>query len=107
MNKFKALLLTAALITPFAYAEEPAQEILAHDKQFFPAEITLPAGTKIRLVVKNQESIPIEFESTDLSREVMIMSKGEKSFFIGPLEPGKYVFYNDYNRKAKGLITVK
>jgi plastocyanin len=107
MNQFKALMFCLTLITSLAYADEPVQEIAAHDKQFFPAEITLPAGTKIRLVVKNQESIPIEFESTDLSREVLIMSKAEKSFFIGPLEPGRYVFFNDYNRKARGLIIVK
>lgn len=107
MNKFNALMISLLLTSPLTWADEPVQEIVAHDKQFFPAEITLPAHTKVRVVVKNQETIPVEFESTDLSREVLIMHNTEKSFYIGPLEPGKYAFFNDYNRKAHGLIIVK
>jgi hypothetical protein len=107
MNKFSALILATLFFAPLAQAEDPSPEIVARDKQFFPAEITIPAKTKVRLLVKNQESIPIEFESTDMSREVVIMHNTEKAIFVGPLEPGRYSFYNDFNRKAHGTIIVK
>ena len=29
------------------------------------------------------------------------------SVFVGPLEPGRYEFFDDFNRAARGFIVVK
>ncbi|MGH7035902.1 MAG: cupredoxin domain-containing protein, partial [Stellaceae bacterium] len=50
--------------------------------------LTLPANTKVKVVVKNVDAIPAEFESTDLSREVVIPGHTSVMIYFGPLPPG-------------------
>ena len=90
-----------------AWATETVQLVIK-DHQFQPAEITIPAKTKVKLVVQNQDSSPEEFESKALHREKMIPAGAERTINIGPLEPGSYDFYGEFNPKtAKGRIVVK
>ncbi|HEV2110779.1 MAG TPA: cupredoxin domain-containing protein, partial [Gammaproteobacteria bacterium] len=52
-----------------ALAAEPLQiEIKAQG--FVPQEIQVPAGIKVQLIIKNDDALPAEFESYDLSREI-------------------------------------
>jgi plastocyanin len=91
-----------------AFPAEEAPVILAiHDSQFEPKQLDLPAGNKIRLVVQNQDGLPAEFESYDLSREVVVPGHGEAAIYVGPLQPGTYQFFNDFNHDMQGLIVVK
>jgi hypothetical protein len=48
-----------------------------------PHEIPVPAGTKIELVIKNEQA-----ERTSLHREKIIPDGGQISVFVGPLGPG-------------------
>jgi plastocyanin len=92
--------------TVFAAGEDPV--ILAiHNSQFEPKQLALPAGNKVRLVVRNQDGMPAEFESYDLSREVVVPGHGEAAIYIGPLGPGTYRFFNDFNHDMQGLIVVE
>jgi len=77
------------------------------NKQFSPAALTVPAGKKIRLIVKNQDPTPAEFESSDLNREKLVTGGSEITVFIGPLDAGTYNYFNDFNRKATGTIIAK
>ena len=88
-------------------ADESSALLLIHDKQFEPNNLTIPAGIKVKIVIRNQDSLPTEFESTELSREVIVPGHGEVTVFVGPLEPGSYQFFNDFNRDMRGVIVVK
>ncbi len=76
--------------------------------RFEPAEFEIPADTKVKLVIKNEDPTPEEFDSSQLHREKVIPGGKEASVFVGPLKPGRYEFVGEYNQKtARGAITVK
>jgi plastocyanin len=84
-----------------------APVITVHNARFEPSELVIAPGVRTQIVVRNQDAIPAEFESYDLSREVVVPAHGEVSFFVGPVEAGRYEFFNDFNRDMKGVIVVK
>ena len=101
------LALVLAMGTSVA-AQEPAYTLVIKDHQFQPAEIEIPAGQKIALLVKNNDTTPEEFESTELRREKVVAGGEQITVYIGPLKPGKYEFFGDFNPKtARGHIVVK
>jgi len=76
--------------------------------EFQPTEITIPVNTKIKLIIKNLDSSPEEFESHTLHREKLIPAGGKRVIFIGPLDAGTYEFYGEFNPKtAKGRVIAK
>lgn len=95
-----------ALSSP-AHAADSLPVLVIHGQQFEPGELALPAGTKLKLVIRNQDSLPAEFESSDLSREVIVPANGEVTIYVGPLEPGRYQFFNDFNRAMQGTVVAK
>lgn len=66
-------------------------------KSFEPNELVVPAGQKITLTVKNLNTTPSEFESSDLNREKVVTGGNAITVFIGPLRPGSYEFFDDFN----------
>lgn len=66
-------------------------------KAFEPNELAVPAGQKITLVVKNLNTTPAEFESSDLNREKVVTGGNAITVFIGPLRPGSYEFFDDFS----------
>src|SRR5438270_10895122 len=99
-----ALVLAAALP---ALAQDARQTLTIQNRQFVPAELTIPAGQKVELIIRNQQQTPAEFESTSLHREKIVPPGGQISVFVGPLEAGRYEFFDDFNPAARGLIVVK
>jgi hypothetical protein len=86
-------------------AATPVFELEIRDHLFFPAELTVPAGKKIKLVVYNRDPTPEEFESYELNREKVIMGSAKAVIFIGPLKPGEYPFFGEFNPKtAQGKV---
>ena len=99
-----------ALLAMSACAWAGDQEIALNirDHRFEPAEIRVPAGQKIKLVVHNQDKAPEEFESHELNREKVIPAGAKVSIFVGPLAPGKYPFFGEFHEKtAKGMIVAE
>lgn len=95
-------------INSSALAAEPSPLMLAiHDNRFEPEQLTLPTGIKLKLLIRNLDTNPIEFESFDLSREVIVPGRGEVTIYVGPLEPGSYQFFNDFNHEMRGSIVAK
>ncbi len=83
-------------------------EIVIKDHKFEPAEIVVPAGEKIKLIVKNEDPTPEEFESHDMNREKIIAGNKKATIFVGPLQPGKYHFFGEFNMDtANGYIIAK
>jgi plastocyanin len=108
--KYFSIVLAAAYVT-FAHASYAAENefhISIKDHAFTPAELTVPAGKKVALKVNNQDATPEEFESYELNREKIINGNSTATIFIGPLEPGTYPFFGEFNPKtAQGKIIVK
>jgi Cupredoxin-like domain len=94
------------LLYTSATAGTPVAELVIQNQQFTVKELPLPADTKIKLVIHNQGSLPAEFESYDLSREVVVPGHSAVTVFIGPLSPGRYNFFNDFNHAAQGWVVV-
>ena len=95
-------------LAPFAWADDPTFEITIKDHKFTPSEIVVPAGQKIRLIVKNDDPTAEEFESKPLNREKVVAGKSQATIFVGPLKPGEYEFVGEYHEKtAVGKLIVK
>ena len=79
--------------------------ITIKDHTFSPAEVRVPAGQKVKLIIENQDATAEEFESAELNREKVIAPKSKASVWIGPLKPGKYPFMGEFNQAtAKGMV---
>jgi len=89
-------------------AELPVYELSIKDHHFQPDSLEIPAGTKVKLLVKNQDATPEEFESHELNREKIIAGNSEATIYIGPLDPGEYGFFGEFNEAtAQGKIIVE
>ncbi len=89
-------------------AAPPTYTIEIKDHRFVPEELEIPAGTKVKLIIKNLDPTPEEFESYDLNREKVIGGGRQRVIFIGPLKPGTYGFFGEFNPDtAQGRIIVK
>jgi hypothetical protein len=103
-----ALLLAASAVAGPARAGKPEYEIEIRNHLFFPAELVIPAHTKVKLLVTNSDPTPEEFESYELNREKVIMGGRRAVIFIGPLAPGEYPFFGEFHPKtAQGRVIVR
>ena len=88
--------------------ETPTFEIVIKNHKFEPATLEVPANKKVKLIVKNQDPTPEEFESYELNREKVIAGNSQAIIFIGPLDPGTYPFFGEFNQAtAQGKIIAK
>jgi plastocyanin len=101
-----------AMVAPAAQTPARAADttvvITIKNHRFQPSDVMVPAGKRIRLVVKNQDDTPEEFESHELHREKVILGNSQGVILIGPLKPGTYPFFGEFHEKtAKGRIIAK
>jgi plastocyanin len=88
-----------------AWAADPEIPLAIRNHQFEPAEVRIPAGQKVKLVVHNQDTTPEEFESHELNREKVIAPGTKANIYIGPLKPGRYPFFGEFHEKtARGVV---
>lgn len=106
---FRRSLIAALFALPMvAYAADAEITLVIKDHKFVPAEVKVPAGKKVKLIVDNQDATPEEFESHELNREKVIAGKSKASVFIGPLKPGRYPFFGEFNEAtAKGVVVAE
>ena len=104
-----SLIVVANLLMPVAQADEvPEFRLVIKNHRFEPAELTIPAGVKVKLIVDNQDSTPEEFESHELNREKVIPGNSQAKVFVGPLAPGVYPFFGEFNEATcQGKLIVK
>lgn len=99
--------LAALCACTFAMAE-PEALLVIKNHRFEPTEIKVPAGQRVRLTVHNQDTTPEEFESHKLNREKVVPPGAKVVIFIGPLKPGSYEFWGEYNEAtAKGVVVAE
>lgn len=108
MIRIVVAVLACLLFFPTAWAGTPVFEIEIKDHLFHPEELRIPADTKVKLVVYNRDPTPEEFESYELNREKVIMGGRKANIFIGPLPPGTYPFFGEFNPvTAQGRVIVE
>lgn len=110
MRAFKLLFPVAGLALSFAAAaaDPPEFTLTIRDHKFEPAELTVPAGQKVKLKVVNADATPEEFESHELNREKVIPGNATATVYVGPLKPGEYPFFGEFNPKtAQGRLIAK
>jgi hypothetical protein len=107
MRRFTFAALLFAFFSVPGIAADPQVTISIKDHKFDPGDVPIPAGVKVELVIKNEQAVNAEFESTVLHREKIVPAGRQVSVFVGPLGPGTYEFFDDFNRATTGRLVVK
>ena len=94
-------------VSPFE-AQQATEIQLTYSKgQFQPSEVRAPADKPIAFRVKNLDGKAMEFESKSLRVEKVVAAGSEGVINVRALKPGRYEFYDDFNEKARGALTVQ
>lgn len=83
----------------------PAFDVVVSDGVFKPQRLQVPAGQRVKLVLKNEGPGPLEFENDEMHIE-KILGPGGTSFVVLPkLAPGEYEFIDEFNI-GTGLLVI-
>jgi hypothetical protein len=93
--------LTGILFAIPGQGADPEFTIVIRDHRFEPVQVQVPAGKKFRIVIDNQDSSPEEFESYALNREKHIGPNSRVTIFLGPLDPGRYLFEGESKTRGR------
>ena len=100
----KLSVLTAAFASALLLQGAPARaedaqvfNITIKDHKFDPAELHVPAGKPIILVVKNADETAEEFESSALKVEKIIAGGQKGTLRLRPLAAGSYPFQGEFH----------
>ncbi|MCE2680052.1 MAG: cupredoxin domain-containing protein [Burkholderiales bacterium] len=108
LRKLITFSVMSLLLSQPVFAADQEIALFIHAHQFQPSELKVPAHQRIRLAVKNLDDTPEEFESHALNREKLIPAGGSAVIYIGPLKPGRYDFFGEFNpSSAKGVVIVE
>ena len=110
MRKLILAALCAIAVLPISpsQAQQATELQLTYSKgQFQPSELSAPADKPLTLRVKNLDAKAMEFESKSLRVEKVVAANSEGVINVRALKPGRYEFYDDFNEKARGALTVK
>jgi len=108
MKRTRLALLLALALPIIAHAQTPEYTIVIKEHRFQPAELTIPAGKRITLVIDNQDGTPEEFESHELRVEKVVPGGTKGAVSVGPLKPGTYPFFGEFHEAtAQGKLHAK
>jgi hypothetical protein len=97
---FLAVVLASGMLGCAPAAEEHEVRLAIESHRFVPAEVTVPAGKRIRIVVENRDDSAEEFESHSMKAEKVVGPKATITVSVGPLEAGSYEFFGEFNPKT-------
>lgn len=90
------------------HAETQVFQLVLENHVFTPAELTIPANKKVKIVINNKDDTAEEFDSFDLNRERVIFANRNAIIFVGPLPIGQYEFFGEYHpNSARGVVIVE
>ena len=112
MMRKKLVLAAVCAIAMFQTSVSQAQQTteiqLTYSRgQFQPSQVSAPADKPISFRIKNLDAKAMEFESTSLRVEKVVAAGSEGVINVRALKPGRYEFYDDFNDKARGALTVQ
>ena len=100
-----AALAVLALVACGGAARAQDLAVTIKDHKFQPTELRVPAKKRFTVYVINDDPTPEEFESTSMKVEKIIAGKSKGVVRIGPLDPGRYEFFGDFNQAtAQGIM---
>ncbi len=80
--------------------------VVVRDGRIEPARLEVPAGTKIKLTIRNEGSGPCEFENLDLRVE-KVLAPGASSFVvIHRPRPGTYRFFDEFHPDTSEMLLI-
>lgn len=88
-----------------ASAALPVWTITVRDGEFEPKRLDVPAGQRIKFILKNEGPGPLEFENADLHVE-KILGAGAESFVVIKLPPGEHLFVDEFNIATGELLVI-
>ena len=108
MKRLALASICATALQASAFAQQVTEIRLTYSKgQFQPSQVSAPADQPISLRIKNLDAKAIEFESTSLRVEKVVAAGSEGVVNVRALKPGRYEFFDDFNDKARGALTVQ
>jgi hypothetical protein len=81
-------------------------EIIARDGRLSPERLEVPANVKLRLTVRNEGKVPMEFESIEVRVEKIVSPNSAGVVVIQPLKPGTYTFFDDFHHETGKLLLI-
>ncbi len=86
--------------------ELPTFHIAMKDGRFSPERVEVPAGKRIKLVLKNEGRTAAEFENLTMHVE-KVLAGGVTSFVVlHNLKPGEYRFVDEFQPQGGSLTVV-
>ena len=110
LSSLSLLIMSAALVftRDAVAADAPLYTLTIKDHHYQPDVLTIHAGTKVKIRVRNEDATPEEFESTDFNREIIVLPHGSITVYVGPLHAGTYRFFGDFHpNTAQGRLIVE
>ncbi|OGA60834.1 MAG: iron transporter [Betaproteobacteria bacterium RIFCSPLOWO2_12_FULL_65_14] len=104
----RPLVLLAALVLAAAASAQdlPTFQIVMKDGRFTPERLEVPAGKRLKLVLKNEGRGPAEFENLSMRVE-KVLAPGVTSFVVlHGLKPGEYRFVDEFRPNGGALTLV-
>lgn len=97
------------VLVPFMLLAKTKEFHLTIENHIFtPSALTIPANRKVKLIIYNKDKVSEEFDSFDLNREKVLFPGRKTTIFVGPLSPGRYEYFGEYNPNiARGVILVE
>lgn len=90
-----------------AHADDGSVVLRIKDHVFQPQDLTAAPGERIKILVRNEDGEPAEFESVDFHREKIIQPGHEITVHVGPLAAGDYEFFDDFHPQTRGHLHVR
>ncbi|RMF15583.1 MAG: cupredoxin domain-containing protein [Gammaproteobacteria bacterium] len=108
MKKWVATVMMVVGVSGLALADQASVEITIKNHQFSPAEVKIPANTRVKLIVSNEDATAEEFEGEDFKAEKVIAGNSKATIMVGPFKPGRYEFVGEFHEDtAKGELVVE
>lgn len=105
LRRALVLLATLALAAVATAQDLPVFQIVMKDGHFSPERLEVPAGKRLKLVLKNEGRGPAEFENLSMHIE-KVLAPGVTSFVVlHGLKPGEYRFVDEF-RPGGGSVTL-
>ncbi len=84
----------------------PAFTATVTDGVFAPARLVVPAGERVKIILKNEGPGPLEFENDDMRIEKIVAAGAGSFVVLPPLKPGTYEFIDEFNI-ATGVLVIE
>ena len=100
------LLALAAPAGASADDDGPTFQIVFKNGVIAPKRLEVPAKTRFRLDIRNEDDTPAEFESVELHKEKVLAPHSQTVMVIRTLDPGEYDFFDDFHPGAAPAVLV-